>query len=95
VYASGNYLCVLSNFFLAVTSLTTTSQEEHPDDGALVYNKTPPNQRLIALLPSAHGVHDVNTVSWCPRTGLEDFLATTGDDGVTRVWRMKSTVVRR
>ena len=91
MYASGNYLCVLLLFFLVVMSLTTRSKEERPGDGALVYNKTPPSQQLIALLPSAHGVHDVNSVSWCPRTGLEDYLATTGDDGVTRVWRMKST----
>ncbi|KXN80810.1 putative cytosolic iron-sulfur protein assembly protein 1 [Leucoagaricus sp. SymC.cos] len=47
-----------------------------------------PEHRLIATLPSAHGVYDVNTVSWCPRAGMEDILATTGDDGVTRVWKI-------
>ncbi|EKM75671.1 hypothetical protein AGABI1DRAFT_132063 [Agaricus bisporus var. burnettii JB137-S8] len=43
---------------------------------------------LIAVLPSAHGVHDVNAISWCPREGMEDVFATTGDDGVTKVWRV-------
>ena len=91
VYTSGNYLCVLFIFCLVVHVADNNVQEERPGDGALVYNKTPPNQKLIALLSSAHGVHDVNTVAWCPRPGLEDYFATAGDDGVTQVWRMKST----
>lgn len=51
-------------------------------------NNAPPEHRLIATLSSAHGVNDVNTVSWSPRAGMEDILATTGDDGVTRVWKI-------
>ncbi|KAJ6616485.1 WD40-repeat-containing domain protein [Mycena sp. CBHHK59/15] len=46
------------------------------------------NQKLIAQWPAAHGVHDVNSVVWCPRQGFEDLLATTGDDGATRIWRV-------
>ncbi|KDR70124.1 hypothetical protein GALMADRAFT_254961 [Galerina marginata CBS 339.88] len=49
---------------------------------------TPPAHKLIASLPAAHGVHDVNSAVWCPRAGFEDLLATTGDDGHTRVWRV-------
>ncbi|KAF9476805.1 WD40 repeat-like protein [Pholiota conissans] len=49
---------------------------------------TPPRHKLIASLSSAHGVHDVNSVVWNPRSGFEDLLATTGDDGCTRVWRI-------
>ncbi|KAF8198622.1 WD40-repeat-containing domain protein [Pholiota molesta] len=49
---------------------------------------TPPSHKLIASLSSAHGVHDVNSVVWNPRSGLEDLLATTGDDGCTRVWKV-------
>ncbi|KAF7301621.1 putative cytosolic iron-sulfur protein assembly protein 1 [Mycena indigotica] len=45
--------------------------------------------RLIAEYPEAHGVHDVNAVSWCPRSDFEDMLATTGDDGEARVWRVQ------
>jgi len=52
-------------------------------------DRTAPSHKLIALLHSAHGVHDVNTVSWCPREGFEDLLATSGDDGTARVWRIK------
>ncbi|KAJ7182562.1 WD40-repeat-containing domain protein [Mycena crocata] len=44
--------------------------------------------RLIAQLPNAHGVHDANSIVWCPRAGFENLLATTGDDGATRVWRV-------
>ncbi|KAK7061387.1 putative cytosolic iron-sulfur protein assembly protein 1 [Favolaschia claudopus] len=46
-------------------------------------------QKLIARLPEAHGVHDINSVAWCPRRGMEDLLATTGDDGATRIWRVQ------
>ncbi|KAJ3517507.1 hypothetical protein NLJ89_g455 [Agrocybe chaxingu] len=48
----------------------------------------PPTHKLIANLKSAHGVHDVNSVVWCPRKGFEDLLATTGDDGYTRIWKI-------
>ncbi|KAF7354975.1 putative cytosolic iron-sulfur protein assembly protein 1 [Mycena sanguinolenta] len=48
-------------------------------------------QKLIAQLPNAHGVHDVNSVAWCPRQGFEDLFATTGDDGATRIWRITPT----
>ncbi|KDQ60075.1 hypothetical protein JAAARDRAFT_152615 [Jaapia argillacea MUCL 33604] len=50
--------------------------------------REPPTHTLIATLPSAHGVHDINHVSWCPRQGYEDLFATAGDDGIVRVWRI-------
>jgi WD40 repeat protein len=50
-----------------------------------------PTHKLVALHRSTHGVHDVNTVVWCPREGFEDLLATSGDDGTARVWRIKSS----
>jgi WD40 repeat protein len=46
------------------------------------------NHKLIARLDSAHGVHDVNAVAWCPRSGHEDLLATAADDGGVKVWRV-------
>jgi WD40 repeat protein len=49
---------------------------------------TPPSHKLIASLSAAHGAHDVNSVVWNPRSGFEDLLATTGDDGCTRVWKV-------
>jgi WD40 repeat protein len=53
--------------------------------------QSPPlKHKLIARIESTHGVHDVNSVSWCPRKGCEDLLATTGDDGHTRIWRVIS-----
>ncbi|RDB18626.1 putative cytosolic iron-sulfur protein assembly protein 1 [Hypsizygus marmoreus] len=53
-------------------------------NGTPTANITPPNHKLIAFLRSAHGVFDINTVTWCPRPGLEDLLATAGDDGAAR-----------
>lgn len=47
-----------------------------------------PTHTLVALHRSAHGVHDVNTIVWCPREGFEDLLATSGDDSTARVWRI-------
>ncbi|KAJ7601057.1 WD40-repeat-containing domain protein [Mycena floridula] len=44
--------------------------------------------RLIAQLDSAHDVHDVNAVVWCPRPEFQDILATAGDDGAAKVWRV-------
>ncbi|KAG5653573.1 hypothetical protein H0H81_012262 [Sphagnurus paluster] len=49
---------------------------------------TKPAHRLIARVEAAHGVYDVNAVAWCPRAGHTDLLATAGDDGATRVWKM-------
>ncbi|KAH6909568.1 WD40-repeat-containing domain protein [Coprinopsis sp. MPI-PUGE-AT-0042] len=43
---------------------------------------------LIATYTDAHGVHDVNSISWCPRKGFESLLATAGDDGSIRVWNV-------
>jgi len=45
-------------------------------------------EELIATLPSPHGPYDVNTVAWNPTPGMEDILATAGDDGITRIWRV-------
>ncbi|TEB24514.1 WD40 repeat-like protein [Coprinellus micaceus] len=46
--------------------------------------------KLIASIPDAHGVYDVNGVSWNPRQGFEDVLATVGDDGSVKIWRVDS-----
>ncbi|KAG6814487.1 hypothetical protein H0H92_000012 [Tricholoma furcatifolium] len=48
----------------------------------------PPKNTLIARIEAAHDVYDVNTVVWCPREGYTDLLATTGDDGTLRVWKI-------
>jgi len=64
---------------------------ETPKTEANSSNIIPPNHKLIANLASAHGVHDVNSVVWCPRAGYEDLLATAGDDGFTKVWKIMTT----
>ena len=47
--------------------------------------------KLIAHISSAHGVNDVNSISWCPRSGMENILATAGDDCMVRIWEVVST----
>ncbi|KAK0444502.1 hypothetical protein EV421DRAFT_1709446, partial [Armillaria borealis] len=54
---------------------------ERSDDGIL-------ERKMIARLECAHDVHDVNSIVWSPRVGFEDTLATAGDDGVCKVWRI-------
>ena len=39
----------------------------------------------MASLESVYGVHNVIVIVWCPQTGFEDLLATTGDDGLAKV----------
>ncbi|KAG6914612.1 hypothetical protein DXG01_016345 [Tephrocybe rancida] len=40
-----------------------------------------PRHELLARVANAHDVYDVNTVSWCPRAGHTNLLASAGDDG--------------
>ncbi|KIJ63196.1 hypothetical protein HYDPIDRAFT_113808 [Hydnomerulius pinastri MD-312] len=49
------------------------------------------NSKLIASVSSAHGISDVNSVQWCPRSGFEDLLSTAGDDGSIRVWKVAAS----
>lgn len=55
---------------------------------------------IVAQIESAHGVFEVNHVTWAPRPvvkredvsesegGREDLIVTTGDDGVVKVWEL-------
>jgi WD40 repeat protein len=45
---------------------------------------------LIARLENAHDVSDVNSIAWCPRNGYEDLIASVGDDGVAKIWKVVS-----
>ncbi|KAF9493191.1 WD40 repeat-like protein [Pleurotus eryngii] len=58
------------------------------DSDTAPMSSTPPGHSIIAKLEAAHGVYDVNAVSWCPRQGYEDILATAGDDCSVRVWKV-------
>lgn len=51
----------------------------------------------IAFVDGAHGVSDANAVAWCQREDEQDeetqqaghgLLATAGDDGSVKVWRV-------
>ena len=46
---------------------------------------------IIARVDAAHGVHDLNTIAWCPRPGMEGTFATAGDDGHVKVWKVQHT----
>ena len=61
-----------------------------PQESPESTSRSPPKSRLIARLEGAHGVHDVNSIAWCPRKGHEDLIATVGDDGVAKVWKIVS-----
>ncbi|KAJ2926802.1 hypothetical protein H1R20_g10315, partial [Candolleomyces eurysporus] len=56
---------------------------QEPEAGSVVLKP-----KLVASYPEAHGVYDVNCVSWNPRPGLEDVIATAGDDGSVKIWRV-------
>ncbi|KAL5476790.1 CIA1 [Sanghuangporus weigelae] len=43
---------------------------------------------VLTAIENAHGVCDVNCISWCPREGFEDLLASAGDDWSVRIWRI-------
>ncbi|KAI0036243.1 WD40 repeat-like protein [Vararia minispora EC-137] len=49
---------------------------------------SPPRHRLLARLEGAHSVSDVNGIVWCPREGYRSLLASVGDDGEARIWRI-------
>ena len=76
-----NPICIYSKH-----NLTPSFKESKSEDPL-----SSPNHRLIGHLKSAHSVYDVNSVVWCPRKGYEDILATSGDDGSIRVWRVLET----
>ncbi|KZT70481.1 WD40 repeat-like protein [Daedalea quercina L-15889] len=52
-------------------------------------NKSTLAKKLLARLPSAHDVADVNSIAWCPREGYNDTFATAGDDGIVKVWKVE------
>ncbi|KAG0166882.1 cytosolic iron-sulfur protein assembly [Apophysomyces sp. BC1034] len=47
-----------------------------------------PTYTSIADVQDAHGVHDINGVSWFPTAAHADWLASVGDDGLVRIWRL-------
>ncbi|EJD05550.1 WD40 repeat-like protein [Fomitiporia mediterranea MF3/22] len=47
---------------------------------------------LIATLLDAHGVSEINCISWCPREGFRNLLATAGDDCIVRTWRIQKKI---
>lgn len=44
---------------------------------------------MLSKMRSGHGVYDINSVAWCARKGLENYLASCGDDGSVKVWRVQ------
>ncbi len=68
--------------------VTTRSSLEQVGPSAKDPSRKALTHRVIAKVSEAHGVHDVNSVVWCPRAGFEDLFATAGDDGAVKVWRV-------
>jgi len=63
-----------------------------PQAEGLVNGDEKPRARIIPIgaIRDAHGVSDVNSVAWCLREDGkgEGMLASAGDDGGVRVWRV-------
>ncbi|KAJ3064050.1 hypothetical protein HDU98_000207 [Podochytrium sp. JEL0797] len=47
------------------------------------------NVKLVTEIPSAHGDFDVNSVRWCPLEKYGHLLASAGDDGDVRIWKIE------
>lgn len=45
--------------------------------------------QVLGRTTSAHGVYDINSVAWCVRKGLGNYLASCGDDGSVKVWKVQ------
>lgn len=58
-----------------------TQKPEATTDSSLSFS-------LLAFQNESHGVADVNAVVWCPRDGFRNLLASAGDDGIVRVWKI-------
>jgi cytosolic iron-sulfur protein assembly protein CIAO1 len=46
-----------------------------------------PTWNISASVSDAHGVSDINSISWFPTEKHSDWLASGGDDGVVNIWR--------
>ncbi|KAG2184237.1 hypothetical protein INT44_009252 [Umbelopsis vinacea] len=46
-----------------------------------------PTWNISASVSDAHGVSDINSVSWFPTEKHSDWLASGGDDGLVNIWR--------
>ena len=84
LYSSGTFQLSRSQEMYRTIHLSDTDSQE------TVGEQQPPTveHKLIARIDEAHGVHEVNAVAWCPREGMEGVLATVGDDGHVKVWKM-------
>ncbi|KAI8049056.1 WD40-repeat-containing domain protein [Syncephalis plumigaleata] len=64
------------------------------DNHVRVFEVTPTTNdelatQLYCTKENAHGVTDVNVAIWCPLEEYGYLLATGGDDGIIRLWRLK------
>lgn len=79
--------CVCGGVFDLLYSQNDLLYSQELPDSA---KRSPPKYKLIARLEGAHGFDDVNSIAWCPRNGCEDLIATVGDDGVAKIWKVVS-----
>ncbi|GAA5805326.1 WD40-repeat-containing domain protein [Helicostylum pulchrum] len=57
-------------------------------DTEATVNENEPTYKNIATKKDAHGVYDINGVSWFPTKLHQDWLSTVGDDGLVRIWKV-------
>lgn len=66
----------------AVGRLTVEQQRAMNEPGVLV------EAMAVTEVKEAHGTSDINSVAWYPSEAHGDWLASGGDDGSVRIWRL-------
>ncbi|KAH6568415.1 hypothetical protein BASA50_005356 [Batrachochytrium salamandrivorans] len=74
--ASGDN-CIIISKLDEGTSLGTSPDGNRSDT---------PTLSKVSTQVDAHGLSDINCVVWCPIKEFERYLASTGDDGIIRIW---------
>ena len=77
-------------------TLYSVSWSKHSDNIAVcgeqnaitILQLTQQNLHVVKVLEDAHGIHDVNHVSWCPQSSNANLLASCGDDGLVKIWTL-------
>ncbi|KAJ8143496.1 hypothetical protein OY671_003373 [Metschnikowia pulcherrima] len=56
------------------------------DGQIVVYKENGPKWEIESIIKSAHGVYEINCVSWCNLSNGNEVLVSAGDDGSINIW---------
>ncbi|CCG24120.1 Cia1 protein [Candida orthopsilosis Co 90-125] len=75
-------------YSVAWSSITGKIVTAGSDGQMVVYNETMNgNWEIESIQQSAHGVHEINCVSWAKLDNNEEVIISAGDDGYVNIWR--------